>query len=247
MGLALIQPLAATFLAGGTGGDNLGTASPREVWALDAVERHGISIDLGEPRTVDTLFLGSWTGLSDDISILYRASGPHGLDGAVVATGNLRLPGTVGASGHGLLRFPPTTSRWWQLELQPFGYGALPLTVGRLALGLAFEHATALGGGRLLVDPAPRQAFADGGFGIGEGTVKRIVRWRFEDLTDDDVERLERLGEDRGTSRPLVAVEHRPGGPRALDVHYGLFGTFEANERADPRETKWAFSLEEWR
>ena len=246
MGLKILVPEPATFTGGGTGVANLATASPREVWATpNLLAPRRAFIDLGEARTVDHLFVGAWTALATSTVQLLRCTGPDGAGGVeVVARRPLLLPGAEkDRTRHAVVAFPPVASRWWEVNVLTDDGS----TIGRMIFASAFEHATSLGGGRLLVDPAPRQAFADGGFGIGDGTVKRIVRWRFEDLTDDDVERLERLGEDRGTSRPLVVVEHRPGGPRALDVHYGLFGTFEANERADPKETRWAFSLEEWR
>lgn len=246
MGLKLLLPEPATVAGAGSGAENLVTASPREVWVSPETADRSVFLDLGEARTVDHLFVGAWIGDPATTVQVLRANGPAGAGAVEVAASRpLLLPGAErDRSRHGLVAFPATLSRHWQIR---FGTPPAGLTVGRVALALAFEHATSLGGGRLLVDPAPRQAFADGGFGVGEGTVKRIVRWRFEDLVDDEVERLERLGEDRGTSRPLVVVEHRPGGPRALDVHYGLFGTFEATERADPRETRWAMSLEEWR
>lgn len=246
MGLKIIRPLAVAVAGGGTGLANLATSSPREVWATPAEFPVLLDLDLGAAVAIDSVALIAINAAPAALWQLERCTGPAGQGAERVFERPLVLPGAVNPTGHAFAAIAPEARRWWRIKLLQ-ALGGPQLAVGRLVVGLSFEHATSLGGGRLLVDPAPRQAFADGGFGVGEGTVKRIVRWRFEDLGDDDVERMERLAEDRGTSRPLVVVEHRPGGPRAIDVHYGLFGTFEANERADPKEWRWPFSLEEWR
>ena len=244
MSLKILAPAPATFSGSGASIGNLGTPSPREVWNAGAATFGHCYVDLGAARTIDSVFAGSWIGATDASIDIFTTTGPTN-EGSVniVATRPLSHPGATNVSRNAFVPIAPTVSRYWWLRFRSTG----TLTVGRVILGQAFERATSLGGGRQLVDPSRRTAFADGGFGIDRATVKRVVRWRFEDLDDAAVATLEAIGEDRGTSRPLVVVEHGADPVPALAIHYGLFNAFEAHERADPRETKWAFSLEEWR
>ena len=55
-----------------------------------------------------------------------------------------------------------------------------------------------------------------------------------------------RLVRRTGNRRPIVLVE---GGEGSIDqdmVHYGVFERFEAFEREDPNDTRWALSMQDW-
>ena len=103
------------------------------------------------------------------------------------------------------------------------------------------------GSGRRVIDTGTVAQLPDGGFATMEGARKRAFDWTLGDLSRAETDALEELLLDHGESIPLLVVEDpdATAGQRN-GIHYGLFVGLKAYERANPAQTKFAFSFEEW-
>jgi hypothetical protein len=236
-------PMAAvTSPAGYTGGDNLLTPDPKEVAVTMLGPGVGsFDIDMGAAVTIDTLLLG---GLSAG-NYLYAFASATGM-GTGITT--LAFPGgPTNAAPYGFLKLAqPVTSRYFRIQA---GTSVALFTLGVIALGLSFQptHNREWGGGRLLIDTGSKERLLGGGFGIGRGVRKAAYRWTFGDLLDAELDALWNLALDRGETSAIVVVED-PAETVGLGnrIHYGLFDRFEAFERQNPSQTRWALSVEDW-
>lgn len=245
-------PIATLAVSRGTGGANLLTRDPKEVWADDAVGSAAtIDIDLGAVRSIDTLFLGYaqpaavaaiWTitgGAASYTATVIKASGPLR---AMDATG--QAPPISHAFWHGAA----VSVRYLRLSVtQPAGSAAL--TIGVALAGLAFVPGLnkEWGAGRRPIDLGTATPLQSGGFSIVEGARKRYYGWTLGDLTDDEVETLDALALEVGNTSPVLVVED-PAATTALRnrIHYGLLERWRQYERRSRGRTKWEFGIEEW-
>ncbi len=245
-GMLILKPLPiAALAAGGTGLDNLKTASPREIWIAPSgyVE---LDVDLGSVQEFDSIYLGNTNAETGGVWASSQISGLGGTLGATIfSTTATRLTGSIRSRHPAFVRTAaPVSCRYLRLAISQV---SAPIQSGNLVIGKAFEAPYAYGSGRQPVDTSKVVALPDGGFGIERGVVKSSLSWRFADLDNAQLETLWALAEDRGESAPLVVVEGPDYPPKAPSVHYGLFRRFEAFEREDAAFTKWQLSIEEWR
>lgn len=240
-------PIVQLAAASGTGGDNLLTPSPREVWNCGVVGTPGIDIDLGEVREVDSFFFGFTNAHPDATLQVVRLTEFGGaVDGTVVDHRPLRAADSLGPRHHGFARAAPVSGRYFRFIVGQAG--TEPMTAGVLMVGKAFAAPYDFGGGRQPIDTGTKEPLEDGGFGIGEGVVKAGLRWTFGDLAPADRRALWALTYGRGETRPLVVVEElgEDGAGLGEEIHYGLFDRFQAYERVAPGQTRWSLSMTEW-
>lgn len=247
-GMLIIKPIKIApgdVVAGGSNPANMVTPSPREVWIAPGNYTE-VDIDLGLVQEFDSIYLGNTNAETGGVWAASQISAIGGTLGtSIFTTTPTRLTGSIRSRHPGFVRTPtPVTCRYLRLAIQQV---SVPIQVGNLVIGKAFEAPYAYGSGRQPVDTSKVVALPDGGFGIERGVVKSSLSWRFADLDNAQLETLWALAEDRGESAPLVVVEGPDYPPKAPSVHYGLFRRFEPFEREDAAFTKWQLSIEEWR
>lgn len=247
-GVLIIKPLAiaATPTVTGTGQTNLLTADPNEAWIAAATAAVTIDIDMGNAVTVDSFFLGYSNAVAAATWTIARATGLGTGLTTIKASGLMRAADSEGPRHHCFARLAaPVSSRYFRLTLVQGG--TAPLYIGALVLGLAFEKFREFGQGRTPVDTGSREDLIGGGFGGEEGVVKAQFSFSFVDLTDAETNQLWSIKKDRGLRRPVVVVEDADLSAGQNDAyHYGVFERFQAYERVDPANTRWAGSVVDW-
>ncbi|HYI39983.1 MAG TPA: hypothetical protein VE053_06665 [Allosphingosinicella sp.] len=236
-----ISSVAAAIPAFSTGVSNLLTPDPKEIWTgtvgSGTLE---LNIDMGATVTVDTIFVGGMNG-----SFLSAFRGGTGMGTGMV---DLYAPGApTNAAPYGFSRLAASAvKRYFQISISNLSTHP---SAGVVLFGLSFQptHNREWGGGRQLIDTGAKESLLGGGFGIGQGARKAAYRWTFGDLTDAEVEALWTVAKDRGETSPVLVVED-PADTANLGarIHYGLFEKFEAFERQNPSQTRWALSMTEW-
>lgn len=252
--ILLVSPaaIAAISASRGSGVANLLTRSPREAWADSAVGSAAtIDVDLGAVGVIDTVYLGAVQPAAAGASWTITGGAGGYADQILKPAGPLRAIDTAGSA-------PARTCAFWtgaQVALrylrisitQPVG--SQPLTIGNLLTGAAWRPTFNMewGSGRRVIDTATITSLPDGGFSTVEGARKRALTWSLGDLADDEVDALEDILLVHGESVPLLVASDPAAtvGQRAR-IHYGLFTGLKAFERANPAQTKWEFSFEEW-
>lgn len=246
--LTLLRPLpiAAVVPDSGNDGQFLLTPDPKEVWQAAAAGTRRIDVDLGAAQAIDTVFLGFTNA---DAITSWSIATTNALDDpapvAVFPNQVLALPGGRGRR-HGLaLLAAPVMSRFVRITItHPAAAG--PLEAGVLAIGARFDHAYEFKAGRRPIDLSERVDLVSGGFGFGPGAIKSSFRFTFADLSDDDVETLWNEITSVGMQRPAILLEGGEGAASHNQLHYGVFERFEAYERDNPADTRWALSMTDW-
>lgn len=255
MGSILIlppTPIAAIGSDRGSGAVNLLTRSPKEAF-VDSADGSfvRINIDFGAAVPIDTVFLG-FVSPPTAGAIWTITGGTSGYsDFTIKGSSALRAVDSASSAPdqtHALWIGTQVTARYVRLLLQqPAGAG--PLSAGIVMAGTAFRPGFSIefGAGRRIIDTGTVAALPDGGFATVEGARKRAFEWTLGDLTRDETDALEELLLGFGETIPLLVVEDpdRTTGQRGR-IHYGLFVGLKAYERANPAQTKWAFTFEEW-
>lgn len=257
--MLLLKPLpimsaAATF---GTGAANLLTPNPKEVYfkaGFTGEQRPAVTVDLGEVRRFDSIFLGFLNNWNTDFNTWSISAGVAGPLETVLLSepaGTPALTPSRSAAPHYRHAFhrtaAPVLARYLQITIFPSTNAET--MVGILAVGLAFETTwnREWGGGRRIIDTGTVEALPDGGFATSEGAVKGGFRWTWGDLDDAEVDAIYDIGLDRGERRPVIVVED-PDRTAGLNerLHYGLFERFEPYERIAPRRTRWSLGVQQW-
>ena len=246
-GLTLMRGLPISQIKSSRAGEvgYLLTPDPKEIWIANDSGDTTITVDLGSPQPVDTVFLG-FTNLPAGATFILDTTETYS-GGALVRRAGpapIRIEGGADGRFHGLIRWPaPITERYWWLRL----YGLTePLQAGALMFGARLEQPYEFKSGRRLIDLSDRVELAGGGFGFGEGAVKSSFKATVADLADDELAKLFSIAKSGGNRSPVLAIE---GGDSAIDhdqVHYGVFDRFEAYERENPRDTRWSLSVQDW-
>lgn len=245
-------PIVAVVVSRGTGGDNLKTAEPKEVWA-DTVAGSSatLTLDLGSVQSIDTVLVGSVWPPAAGASWGLSGGVASGTEAVIQATTTLRVPDVVGdapALSHALWRGAPRSVRYLAISvLQPAGL--TPLTVGVPVIGKAFAPSLGQewGDGAQPIDTGTATALASGGFSVVEGVRKKLYGWTFGDLSRDEHDQLQLIADALGETRPGLVIEDdsATAGLRRR-IHYGLFKRWAAPERRNRVQTRWDLQLEEW-
>jgi hypothetical protein len=241
---------AAVAVNRGSGGQNLLTPDPKEVWADNATGSDAtVTLDFGAARAVDSAFVGYHNAIAGAAWSLAGGLNAAGDLGLLVAGADLRAPSSSGAPPrrHAFRRFAATNLRFLTFY---FNQPAAPaLQIGVLLSGLAFQPAwnREWGGGRQVLDTGSKEPLLGGGFGVGDGARKAAYKWRLGDLSDAEADALYDMALDRGETRPVLVVED-PDLTAGLNerLHYGLFDRFEQIERRTQQQTSWSLSVTQW-
>lgn len=247
-GVLIIKPLAVALAPSlpGSGQANLLTADPNEAWIASSAAAVAMDIDMGAAVSVDSFYLGYTNATAAATWTIAKGTGLGTGLTTIKAAGSMRAPDSEGPRHHCFARLAaPVSSRYFRLTLTQSG--TVPLYAGALVVGRAFEKFREFGAGRTPVDTSTREDLPGGGFAIGEGVVKAQFAFSFVDLTEAEAAQLWSIKKDRGLTRPVVVVEDADltSGMNEA-IHYGVFERFQAYERLDPSNTRWAGSVLDW-
>ena len=235
----------------GTGGENLLTPDPKEIWLDNAVGTAAtINLDLGVATAIDTVFLGclysadpaaTWTitgGTADYTSLNIKPSSA------------LRVPeraGRVTNFSHAFWHGDDILVRYLRITITQPG-SASPLAIGALLVGNSFQpsYNQEYGNGRGVKDTGSITRLPSGGVAIVEGARFGTYKWSLGELTDDEADMLYELQLDRGETRRLLVVEDpdQTAGLRNR-IHYGLLTGLRPNERRNPNQVRWELQIED--
>ena len=253
-GLIIVEPMSVASIAAdrGTGEENLLLADPKDAWVDGAGAGPAtLELDLGEARTIDTLFLGhcyplaagaSWTirgGLAAaDEVVLQAASTMRVVDSAT------RAP----ERSHTLWHGASAEVRYLSIEIEQAG-GYDPLSIGSLIVGSAFAPTLGRewGSGRGVIDTGRATPNISGGLAIEHGTRKGTYSWPFGDLTQAEADALYEIQLEVGQTKPLLVVEDpaRTVG-QFHRIHYARFAALKSYKRRNAAQTRWEFEIEQW-
>lgn len=232
----------------GTGGANLLTPSPKEIWAGSAgAGTYNFDIDMGSTQTLDSFFAGYLSVAGPYISAVSTATGMGtGLAAKALQVGAAAPFAIAGRRIHHFARLQaPAASRYWRVAIT----SPASFSMGILALGLAIQplFGREWGSGRIPVDLSGVTELRDGGFGIERGARKSGFQFTCGDLSDSEVQALWLMAEEVGISSPVVVCED-PDYSAGINerLHYGLFVQPEAYERQYPGNSRWAFRVRQW-
>lgn len=244
------EPFAAFAVSRGSGGANLLTIDPREVWIDSAVGTAAvIDIDFGELRAVDTVFLGALAQAHADATWTITGGAAGYTDVMIKAASALRVPeraGRVLRQSHALWHGPDVLIRYLRLSVtQPAEQPVL--AIGVLMAGSSFVPMwnKEWGGGRSVRDTGTVTRLPSGSVAAVEGARYGSYKWTLGDLTDEEVDYLYELQLDRGETRPLLVVEDPDQTPGLLGrIHYGQLAGIRHFERRNPQQTRWEFQID---
>jgi len=253
--LIILAPLPASVSSSrGSGQARLLTDDPKEVWT-DSVSGSAavLTLDLGATMQIDSAFLGSsnaadtaaWTvssGINNGTETVWLNSAP--------------MPAPYRRTARPRMSFyrraAPIAARYLSVSLiQPAN--SPPLTIGNFATGLAFQptYGNEYGSGRTPIDTGSREALFSGGFGTLRGIRKTAFTATLGDLLDAEVERLDDIFQDKGSTLPVLFIEGTDAtgaaAATAEQMHWSVFQKLEGYERQAPAVTRWGLTFEEWR
>lgn len=248
--MLILSPLTASSVAvsSGTGGNNLLTPDPKEVWTASSTAAQTITFDFGAAVSIDTVFMG-FTNADAAATWTITAGPSTGTENTIQAATLLRAASdAIGPRYHAFYHRTagPVSHRFWRIATS--STTAAP-QAGIVGMGAAFKPTfnREWGAGRRVIDTGSKSRLRGGGFGISQGVKLPGYQWTFGDLTDAEVQTLWALAMNRGETSPVVVCEDPDTGLGLTErLHYGLFDRFEAFERADPNLNRWALSMEGW-
>lgn len=248
MSLVLASPLpvAAITASRGGGAARLLTADPREAFVDGFVGTPvTIRVDLGASVPVDLIFLGFTNAVA---GTTWSARADVGLPTERLLFAATPLAVLGGARVHGLAMLDAVSVRTIDLTIQQ-PVGAAGFTAGVLTVAKAFQPTFGheWGGGRGLLDLAPRTRHADGGFGIGDGIRKATWQATLGDLSDAELATMWALARAHGETRPLLVIEEPSRTTGLADrIHWCVFDRMEPYERRSKGRTRWGVRFEDW-
>lgn len=246
---ALVNPLpmAITAPANIVGAARLATPEPKEVAvAGDLPGNWSIVVDLGSAQLIDTVAVLFLRG--DDPSVVCY----YGLDNVwqqQFAPNAAALPTLASDQRRDRVMTVPAPVRARYVGIGRERASASRVELGVIVIGRAFrpQWGGEWGGGVGLADTGQVTRRRDGGFAIDSGTAAPTLQWIFGDLSDDERRQLFAIVQDRGETKPLLAIEGGDGGPTTSEeVHWGLLTRIEAYERQAPGMTRWSMRFQDW-
>lgn len=239
----IVEPIAGVGVTGNLQElANVLTPAPKES-AAALSDGSSVTIDLGAPALLDTIFVGYTNG-----AVGYQLGSRYGLGAADTPGPALPIAGSTRRAPlyrHAYNRAAtPFSARYIQITNIPAG-----MTIGTIVVGLAFEPTfnNEMGSGRPITDTSVADRMFGGGFGIDRGAIASGYSWTFGDLQLADRDALFDIAMNVGTSRSLLVVED-PELTAGLNerLHWGLFQKLEPYERADPANWRWSLQIGDW-
>ncbi len=249
-GLTIIEPIPPALLttSNGSGGQNMLSHPPKEVWAAAATGTTDIDLDFGTAAAIDSFFLGFANAAATATWAIFSKTGPAAEGVTPIGGGAVpfRVAEAPGPRHHAFMQLPQAvSSRYFRISVtQPAT--ADPLFIGRLIAGNAFEKPYEYKSGRRPVDLSRRTDLFDGGFGVEAAAIKSSFRLTLADLEDGDVDELYEIIMRVGEHRPILLIEGYAEAPAFRQIHHCLFDKFEPYERNDPQDTRWGLGITDW-
>jgi hypothetical protein len=247
----LIAPLtpAAVAASTGTGGANLITPDPKEVWASTAAgAASNLDFDFGANVSIDSVFVGFIDGGAPTLAWTSGTAAYTTVTNQASVSAYAPPAGTNPYRRHGFWRLAaPVVHRFHRIAFNPVTVATARIGIIIFGLALQTTYNREWGSGRQVIDTGAKQRLLGGGFGIGEGARKAAYKWTWGDLSDAEVAAIYDLVLGLGETKAMLAVE-APDQVAGLNegLHYGLFDKFETYERANPQLTRWSLSVEQW-
>ena len=256
--MIIVEPIDLNYGAGvpfltvseGTGGANLTTPDPREIWVgANNVGVKSFEIDLGFDRTIDTLFLGN---TNVDASSLWSLTSGTNAQGSPVTIRFEAVAMLMPGDDVAQVRSPvfyrlavPIIARY--LRVQTYKPAGAFIEVGNLIVGNSWKPTLPreLGAGRLVADSGARTRLEGGGLASVSGSLVSGFKWVFGDLDDADLAKLWGIMRRRKTTEPIVLIED-PGALVVEGVHYGTLVNLEGYERNVQSKSRWVLQMEDW-
>ena len=244
--------ISAIAVSRGTGGGNLLTPEPKEVWADSAVgTAANIDIDLGSVQSIDTIALISVTPPAAGATWSISGGAASYTTNAIKGAGPLRAVDAAGQAqprSHAFHFGATWAVRYIRISLtQPAGQGAL--SVGVPVVGRAFVPAfnNEWGAGRRVIDTGSSTALPSGGFANVAGVRKGSYGFTLCDLSNEEIDALYAIQLVVGETAPLLIVED----PTATSgqyhrIHYGQLRSLRQFDRRSPGRSRWEISIEDW-
>ena len=252
--ILILSPTAISAIAvsRGSGGANLLTDDPKEVWVDSAVSTSAnIDIDLGSAKSIDTVFLGYVTPPAAGATWTITGGTASYTTTTIKASGALRAIDSAGQAptlSHAFWHGAAVNVRYLRITVtQPAGNPVLSAGIAMAGAAFVPTWNNEWGAGRRIIDTSAVSGLPSGGFAVVQGARKAAYAWTLGDLTQAEVDTLDAIQRDRGASKPVLVVEDPDAttGQRNR-IHYGLLTSLRQYERRNTQQTKWEFSLEEW-
>lgn len=260
--LLIIEPIDLAFGAGdgprllsvsdGSGGANLVTYDPREIWRLvNPGQADFIDVDLGADMQFDTVYLGNTN--AEPLSSLWAIRTGTQAQGASVT---IRMDGLQMVMpvedqreprGPSLFISPNMiTARY--LRINVFKPTFPQLEIGNLIIGKAYRpfYNKERGAQRVPFDSGTRTRLSDGSLSTVSGRLISGFKWVFGDLSEAETKALWGIIRRRRTTEPVVLIEDADN-LSAESTHYCTLTDLQPYTRLDPRKTRWELSAEDWR
>jgi hypothetical protein len=213
MAPAPILSVAAVQFAGNVAA--LATPDPREACFFAAGAASVIDFDLGEPRILDTFFLGYNSFTYQRIEAIYAGNAPQGSNPGVYVGPSppdraLNLSGVVQSKGrqHGLVQLAaPIIARYVRLQISDPGTNLVRLGVFACGASFTARWGHEWGAGRALSDTSSVDRLFGGGFGVDQGAIASGYQWTFGDLSNAEREALFSVVKSVGIGRPILVIE----------------------------------------
>jgi hypothetical protein len=248
----LLAPKAFTVTASsGVGGVNLQYPDPKAVWAFTGGSG-SVTIDLGADTLIDTVFMGYATlPIGASWTITYGTAAVPGLAAVLQAASTFwSAPDAFGSRVHGFFYKvdAPVTARYLTISIT--GAGISEVQIGTLCVGasLRFQWGIEWDNLHKVIDLGERTELISGGFGIRLGAKVRAKHYPFGDITDEELQALDRIEMDVGRTKPIVVVSDyaRTAGLNER-ITYGVFDSLEDRGRKGVNFARWAMKVLEWR
>lgn len=246
------MPVSAVATSRGSGGANLLTPDPKEVWADNAVgSAANIDIDLGSVQAVDTVALIGVTPPAVGATWSITGGAASYTSSSIKAAAALRAidpTGQMPSTSHALHFGAVWNLRYIRITVtQPAGQA--PLMVGVPVIGKAFVPAfnNEWGAGRRVIDTGSSTSLAGGGFANVQGTRKASYAFTLGDLSSDEIDALYAIQLAVGETSPLLVVEDPAATAGQLyRIHYGQLRALKQFDRRSPGRSRWELTVEQW-
>ena len=252
--LIVVAPIAPAGITASRGTDatNLLQPDPGEAWG-DTAEAGAatLEIDLGEVRSIDTLFLGHCRPLAANATWTISGGVVSSAELTLQANSTMRVVDSASSAperSHALWHGDPVAVRYLSVQIEQ-APGFDPMSIGSLIVGRAFSatFSREWGSGRGVIDTGRATPNRSGGFAIEHGVRKGTYSWTFGDLGAAEVDQLYEIQLEVGQTNPILVVEDADRTAGQLHrIHYAKFSALKSYKRRNAAQTRWEFEIEQW-
>ncbi len=255
MNNALMRPLpmAQISTSGGLNPQALTTPDPKEVWRSEDIPAGPapsavITIDLGAPQSLDTIYLGYLRGGTMPGVDVTAGNNADGSDETAIGVVQA-LAEPLDFSHIVLILDAPIVRRFIKFYIHPNAGTASYVEASVVGIGVSLRPSIGgveYGAGRIVGDTGTAERLPSGGFAIEPGATYTGYQGTLSDLTIEETAQLYALLRRSGSSRTVLFIEAGPEETINERTHWGILTRLEPYERIDPLFTKWGFRIEDW-